>query len=77
MKKLLLFALSIVSLLYINPIIAEEKKESIEQEKKSDDAMEKEMGHDMKHHRMKHHRMNDEKKEDIKKDDYKKESEKN
>ena len=77
MKKLLLFALSIVSLLYINPIIAKEKKESIEQEKKLDDVMEKEMGHDMKHHRMKHHRMNDEKKEDIKKDDYKKESEKN
>ena len=77
MKKILLFALSIVSLLYINPIIAEEKKESIEQEKKLDDVMEKEMGHDMKHHRMKHHRMNDEKKEDIKKDDYKKESEKN
>lgn len=77
MKKLLLFALSIVSLLYINPIIAEEKKESIEQEKKLDDVMEKEMSHDMKHHRMKHHRMNDEKKEDIKKDDYKKESEKN
>ena len=77
MKKILLLVLSIVSLLYINPIIAEEKKESIEQEKKSDDAMEKEMGHDMKHHRMKHHRMNDEKKEDIKKDDYKKESEKN
>ena len=77
MKKLLLFALSIVSLLYINPIIAEEKKESIEQEKKLDDVMEKEMSHDMKHHRMKHHRMNDEKKEDIKKDDYKKENEKN
>ena len=77
MKKLLLFALSIVSLLYINPIIAEEKKESIEQEKKSDDAMEKEMGHDMKHHRMKHHRMNDEKKDYSKKDGANKESEKN
>lgn len=77
MKKLLLFALSIVSLLYINPIIAEEKKESIEQEKKSDDAMEKEMGHDMKHHRMKHHRMNDEKKDNSKKDGANKESEKN
>ena len=77
MKKILLFALSIVSLLYINPIIAEEKKESIEQEKKSDDAMEKEMGHDMKHHRMKHHRMNDEKKDDSKKDGTNKESEKN
>ena len=77
MKKLLLFALSIVSLLYINPIIAEEKKESIEQEKKSDDAMEKEMGHDMKHHRMKHHKMNDEKKDDSKKDGANKESEKN
>ena len=77
MKKILLFALSIVSLLYFNPIIAEEKKESIEQEKKLDDVMEKEMGHDMKHHLMKHHRMNDEKKEDIKKDDYKKENEKN
>ena len=77
MKKILLLVLSIVSLLYINPIIAEEKKESIEQEKKSDDAMEKEMGHDMKHHRMKHHRMNDEKKDDSKKDGANKESEKN
>ena len=77
MKKILLLALSFVSLLYINPIIAEEKKESIEQEKKSDDAMEKEMGHDMKHHRMKNHRINDEKKDDSKKDGANKESEKN
>ena len=77
MKKLLLSALSIVSLSYINPIIAGEKKESIEQEKKSDDAMEKKMGHDMKHHRMKRHRMNDEKKDDSKKDGANKESENN
>ena len=77
MKKILLLALSFVSLLYINPIIAEEKKESIEQEKKSDDAMEKEMGHDMKHHRMKHHKINDEKKDDGKKDGANKENENN
>ncbi|MGI9130598.1 MAG: hypothetical protein ACR2IC_02790 [Candidatus Methylopumilus sp.] len=77
MKKILLFALSIVSLSYINPIIAGEKKESIEQEKKSDDVMEKEMGHDMKHYRMKHHRMNNEKKDDSKKDGANKEDEKN
>lgn len=77
MKKMLLLAFSIVSFLYINPINAEEKKESIEQEKKSDDAMEKEMGHDMKHHRMKHHKINDEKKDDGKKDGANKENENN
>lgn len=77
MKKILLLLVSFIAITCINPIIAEEKKESFEQEKKSDDAMQKEMGHDMKHHRMKHHKMVDENKDDNKKDDAKKEGEKN
>ncbi len=77
MKKITILLASIFSMAFIIPSIAEEKKESIEQEKKTDDAIEKEMGHEMKHHRMKHHKMDDEKKDDSNKDNVKKEGEKN
>jgi hypothetical protein len=76
MKKITILLASIFSMAFIIPSIADEKKESIEQ-KKTDDAMEKEMGHEMKHHRMKHHEMDEEKKDDSKKDNVKKEGEKN
>ena len=68
MKKILLLIASCLAMTLINPMFAEEKKEPLEQEKKSDDAMQKEMGHDMKHHRMKHHKMTDEKKDEDKKE---------
>jgi hypothetical protein len=59
MEKILLVAFSIISLFFINSSFAEETKEFISQENKSDDAMKKELGHDMKHHRMKHNKISD------------------